>query len=111
MRPSLDKLYQVSNLYLHNVIITVIKKQRATFSAEDFSNIQLVGKDFTNMIPKVLWWLQVEFTPIRQPQLGYKEQTHINPHHIEMASAAMVCFGLDPRNFVRYLAGKYTGQH
>ena len=28
-----------------------------------------------------------------------------------MASAAMVYFGLDPGKFIRYLAGKYTGQH
>jgi hypothetical protein len=39
MRPSLDKLYQVSNLYLHNVIITVIKEHRVSFSAGDLSNI------------------------------------------------------------------------
>jgi hypothetical protein len=57
MRPSLDELYQVSNLYLHNVIITVIKEHRATFSAEDFSNIRLMSKDFLNMVSKVLHWL------------------------------------------------------
>jgi hypothetical protein len=56
-------------------------------------------------------WLQVDFTPIRQPRIGYKDQTHINPHRIKMASAAMVYFGLDPGNFIRNLAGKYTGQH
>jgi hypothetical protein len=39
MRPSLNKLYRVSDLYLHNVIITVIKEYRVTFSAEDLSNI------------------------------------------------------------------------
>jgi hypothetical protein len=101
----------VSNLYLHNVIITVIKEHRAIFSAEDLSNIQLVSKDFANMVPKVLCWLQVNFTPISQPQLGYKEQTHIDPHCIKMASVAMVYFGLDPGKFVRFLAGEYTGQH
>jgi hypothetical protein len=28
-----------------------------------------------------------------------------------MASAAMIHFGLDPGKFVRFLLGKYTGQH
>jgi hypothetical protein len=28
-----------------------------------------------------------------------------------MASAAMIYFGLDPRNFVRWLGGEYTGHH
>jgi hypothetical protein len=63
------------------------------------------------MVPKVLHWLRVDFTPICQLWLGYKEQTCIDPHHMEMASAAMVYFGLDPRELVRYLARKYTGQH
>jgi hypothetical protein len=29
---------------------------------------------------------------------GYKQHDHIDPHHMEMASAAMIHFGLDPRN-------------
>jgi hypothetical protein len=70
-----------------------------------------VNKDFANILPKVLRWLQVDFTPIHQPRLGYKDQTHIDPHLNKMASAAMVYFGLDPEKFARYLAGKYTGQH
>ncbi len=70
-----------------------------------------MNKDFANIVPKVLHWLRVDFTPKRQPELGYKDQTHINPHCIKMASAAMVYFGLDPGKFDRYLAGEYTGQH
>jgi hypothetical protein len=111
MRPSLKNFYQVSDLYLHNAIITVIKEHRATFSAEDLSNIQLMSKDFTYMVPMVLPWLGVDFTPIRQPRSGYKEQTHIDPHRIKMASAAMVYFGVDPVKFFRHLAGKYTCWH
>jgi hypothetical protein len=111
MRPSLDELYQVSNLYLHNVIITVIKEYSVTFSADDLSTIQLVSKDFANMVPKVLHWMKIDFTPMRKPCLGYKEHNHIGPHRIEMASAAMVHFGLDPGKFIRFLAGKYTDHH
>jgi hypothetical protein len=43
--------------------------------------------------------------------LGYEQQDHIDPHRVEMASAAMVHFGLDPGKFVRYLSGEYTGQY
>ena len=42
------------------------------------------------MVPKVLCWLRVDFTPISQLRLGYKEQTQIDPHCIKMASAAIV---------------------
>jgi hypothetical protein len=46
-----------------------------------------------------------------KPPLGYKEQTCIDPHCIEMASAAMVHFGLDPGKCVRFLVDENTGQH
>jgi hypothetical protein len=110
MRPSLDKWYQVGDLHLYNVITTIIKECRVIFSKEDLSNICLVNKDFANIVPKVLRWLQVNSTPLQDPCLGYKQQDHINPYHVEMASTAMIHFGLDPGKFVRFLSGKYTGQ-
>jgi hypothetical protein len=63
------------------------------------------------MVPKVLCWIKIDFTPMHEPRLGYKEQNHIDPHRIEMASAAMVHFGLDPGKFICFLAGEYTGHH
>jgi hypothetical protein len=71
----------------------------------------LVNKDFANIVPKVLRWLQVDFTPLQDPCLGYEQQDHIDPYCVEMASAAMIHFGLDPGKFVRFLSGKYTGQY
>jgi hypothetical protein len=70
-----------------------------------------VNKDFANIVPKVLHWLQVDFTPLQDPHLGYKQQDHINPYRVEIASAAMIHFGLDPGKFVRFLSGEYTGQY
>jgi hypothetical protein len=111
MRPSLDKWYQVRDLHLYNIIATIIKECRVSFSDEDLSNLCLVNKDFANIVPKVLQWLQVNFTPLQDPCLGYKQQDHINSYHMEMASVAMIHFGLDPGIFVPFLLGKYTGQH
>ncbi len=54
MRPSLDKWYQVGDLHLYNVITTIIKECRVSFSKEDISNLCLVNKDFENIVPKVL---------------------------------------------------------
>ncbi len=70
-----------------------------------------MNKDFANIVPKVLRCLRVEFTPLRDPRLGYKQQDHINPYRVEMASAAMIHFGLDPGKFVCFLSGQYTIQH
>ncbi len=64
MRPSLNKWYQVGDLHLYNVIATIIKDCRDIFLKEDLSILCLVNKDFTNIVPKVLRWLRVNFTPL-----------------------------------------------
>ncbi len=96
---------------MYNIITTIIKECRVTFSKEDISNPRLVNKDFANIVPKVLHWLRVNFTPLGDPRLGYEQQDHINPYRMEMASAAMIYFGLDPGKFVCFLLGKYTRQY
>ncbi len=111
MRRSLDKWYQVGDLHLYTVITTIIKECRVIFLKEDIFNLCLVNKDFANIVPKVLYWLRVYFTPLQDPCLGYEQQDHINPYCVEMDSAAMIHFGLDPGKFIRFLLGKYTGQY
>ncbi len=96
---------------MYNIIPTIIKECRVSFLKEDISNLCLVNKDFANIVPKVLRWLQVDFTPLQDPHLGYEQQDHINPYHVEVASAAMIHFGLDPGKFVHFLSGEYTGQY
>ncbi len=111
MRPSLNKLYQVGDLHLYNVITTINKECSVSFLKEDISNLCLVNKDFANIVPKVLRLLQVDFIPLQDPRLGYKQQDQIDPYCVEMASMAMIHFGLDPGKFGRFLSGEYSGQH
>jgi hypothetical protein len=106
MRPSLHKWYQVGDLHLYNVITTIIKECRVIFLKEDLSNLCLVNKDFANIFPKVLHWLRVNFTPLQDSCLGYKQQDHINPYCVEIASTAMIHFGLVPGKCVCFLLGK-----
>jgi hypothetical protein len=96
MRPSLDKWYQVGDLHLYNVLTTIIKECRVIFSKEDLSNLCLVNKNLAKIVLKVIRWLQVGFTPLQDPHLGYKQQDHLNLYRVEMASMAMIHFGLDP---------------
>jgi hypothetical protein len=70
MRPSLNKRYQVGDLHLYNVITSIIKECSVSFLSEDLSNLCLANKDFTNIVSKVLHWLQVDFTSLRDPCLG-----------------------------------------
>jgi hypothetical protein len=111
MRPNHNKWRQVGDLHLYNVITTIIKECRVSFLKKDLSNLCLVNKYFANIVPKVLYWLRVDFAPLQDPCLGYEQQDCINPYCMEMASAAMIHFGLDPGKCVRFLSGKYTSQH
>jgi hypothetical protein len=101
----------VGDLHLYNIITSIIKECRVSFLKEDISNLGLVNKDFVKIVPKVLRCLQVDFTPLQDLCLGYEQQDHINPYCVEMASAAMIHFGLDPGKFVRFLSSKYSGQY
>jgi hypothetical protein len=111
MRPSKDKFYQVDVLELHSVIATILKEFRVEFMAQDLHNLCLVCKDFASLVPKITRWLTVDFSLLCKPWYNYEQQEQIDPHCIEMASAAMVHFGLDPRKFVRWMGGEYTGYH
>ncbi len=63
------------------------------------------------MIPKIIRWLKIDFSLLRKPRYNYEKQERIDPHRGEMASAAMVHFGLNPGKFVQWLGGEYTGYH
>jgi hypothetical protein len=107
MRPSLKKWYQVGDLHLYNVVATIIKKRRVSFLNQDLSNLCLANKDFANIVPNLLCWLRVNVTPLQDPCLGFEQQDHIDPYCVEMASAAMIHFGLDPDKFVHFFGQIY----
>jgi hypothetical protein len=111
MRPSKDKYYPVDTLELHCVIATLLKGFQQEFTTQDLHNLRLMCKTFASMIPKIIRWLKVDFSPLCKPRYNYEQQERINPHRIKMASAAMIYFGLNPGKFVRWLGGKYTGHH
>ncbi len=96
---------------MYNVITTIIKECLPSFTNQDLFNLRLVNKDFANIISKACRWLRLDFNPLREPHYFYKNQECIDPHHVEMASAAMVHFGLDPGKFVHWLSGEYPGHH
>ncbi len=53
----------------------------------------------------------MDFSLLCKPWYNYEQQEQINLHRIEMASAAMVRFGLDPGKFVQWIGGEYTRYH
>jgi hypothetical protein len=97
-------------LKIYNVI-TIVIREYAAFSKNELLNIRLLNTSFAKMIPKLQQWLQIDCSSLREPQLNYKSQMQIDPHRVCMANAAMAHFGLDTGRFVRWMGGKYTGQH
>jgi len=111
MRPSNDKSYSVREITLYNVITIVINNSKCLLEDQDIVSIQLVNKDFSTFIPKIIRWMNVDFTSLKQLRIGYESQEVIDPHRVEMANALMVHCGLDPGKAVRYLGSEYTGEN
>jgi hypothetical protein len=95
MKPSTNKYYQVKDLTIYN-IITIVIREYMTFSKDELSSINLLNTNFTEMIPKLQQWLQIELSLLHKPQLNHESQTKIDPHRVSMANAAMAHFGHDP---------------
>jgi hypothetical protein len=110
MKPSTNKYYQVKELTICNVI-TIVIQEYVAFSKNEPLNIRLLNTNFAKMIPKLQRWLQIDFSTLHEPRLSYESQMQIDPHQVCMANSAMAHFGLDQGRFVRWMGGKYTGQH
>jgi len=111
MKPRRSIYYRVEELTLYNVITTVLKEYLGSFTPEDQLHLSCVNKDFATMIPNTKRWLSLDFSSLRDPIPDYELQTTISQHRVDMASAAMVHFGLDIGRFVRWLGGEYTNEH
>jgi hypothetical protein len=107
MKPSLSKWYQVSKVLILNVIMTVIKEHLLLPSI--LKKLCLLNKTSSTMIPKVLKWVPIDFHPLQEHWYNYEQQDHIDTSRVEIASAAMIHFGLDPGKFVCFLGGDHTG--
>lgn len=109
MRPELGKGYRVEDLNIHHVLAIVLKEQFTSFLPTDMAALHLVDKTFSEALPKIIRWLSIDFSSLREPRLDYETQVSIDPHRVEMANAAMLHFGLEPGNFVRWMGGEYIG--
>jgi hypothetical protein len=110
MKPSIKKYYRVEELTIYNVVTTVIKELWDSFGPTNLLHLSCANKDFSIMIKNTVRWLRIDFSSLRDPRYDYEQQTKICPHRVDMASAAMVHFGLDPGKLVRWLGGEYIGE-
>lgn len=111
MRPSLNKQYRVDNLSFQHVLAIILKEQHSSFSEQDICALKAANTEFLQFVPAILRWLLVDFSSLSQPRYNYEDQTQVDNQRVEMASAAMIHFGLHPGKLVRYLGGEYTGSN
>ena len=88
----------------------MVREPHISLTTRDLSNLRVINKDLSIMIPKIMHWLRIDFSPLRLLRRDFELQMSIDQHRVTMASAAMIFFGLDPRKFVRWMAGEYTGR-
>ena len=108
MKPSLKGQYRVEDLCFHNVVITLIKE--GWFNREELNSLLKVNTIYRSMVPEVLRLLTIDFRPLRLPRTGYEDQTELDPHRIDMASAAMIHYDSHPGKVIRFINGELTGE-
>ena len=52
----------------------------------------------------------LDFSKLKEPRIGYAEQTEIQPWRVDMATAAMIHYSLHPGMMIRYVKGEYIGE-
>ena len=53
----------------------------------------------------------VDFTRLKEPRIGYAEQTEIDPIRVDMATACAIHYSLHPGMVIRYIKGEYVGEN
>ena len=111
MKPSLNHQYRVSDLCLDNVIVELIKSPDSFLTNEDVMNLSEVNSLYQEMIHDVINLRTIDFTRLKEPRIGYVEQTAINPIRVDMATACAIHYSLHPGMVIRYFKGEYVEEN
>ncbi len=79
MKPSLNHQYRVLDLCLDNVIVKLIKSSGSFPTNEDIMSLSEVNSLYQEMTHDVTNLRMIDFTRLREPRIGYAEQTEIDP--------------------------------
>jgi hypothetical protein len=119
MHPSRNLQYQVTRLWLEDIIVAILKanfpQKMELKSLEELPGTHSrswTGSSllYNEMISDLLRLENLEFSPLKAPKLDYANQQHISPHRIDLAMAGLIHYGMHLGMLLRYLKGKYTGE-
>ena len=82
MKPSMNHQYRVKDLKLDHVIIELIKSSKSFLTDEDIMNLSEVDSLYREMISDVAELKNLDFCTLREPRLGYAEQTEIQSSRV-----------------------------
>ena len=106
MKPSLNHQYEVSDLCLDNVIVELTKSFESFLTNEDVMNLSEVNSLYQEMIHNIIDLRAMDLTRLREPRIGYAEQTSIDPNRVDTATACAIHYSLHPGMVIKYLKGK-----
>ena len=75
MKPSLNHQYRVKDLRLDHVIVELLKSSKSFLADEDITNLSEVNSLYREMIGEIAKLKKLDFCTLREPRLGYAEQT------------------------------------
>ena len=75
----------------------------------ELSTLASLDVEYALMLHDVHRLVEIDFSPLRDQRLGYKEKTLISRERVKMMAACTVYYGLYFRIVTRYLGGEYTG--
>ena len=110
MKPSLNHQYRVDDLVLQNVIVILLRESNGFLSPIDIKNLSVVNRLYNEVTRDVHLFRNLDFSPLLEPRIGYADQQAILQARVNMATAAMIHYGLHPGMLIRYLKGEYVGE-
>jgi hypothetical protein len=111
MKPSLNHQYMVSDVVLDNVIIKLLKHSKSFLTNEDVANLSKINGMYQEMVNDVTRLRTLDFSQLREPRIGYADQTAIQQSRVNMATACAIHYTLHPGMVIRYAKGEYVGEN
>ena len=110
MKPSLNHQYQVEDLVLQNVIVISLQESDGFLLPIKIKNHSVVNHLYNKVTRDVCLLQNLNFLPLCKPCIGYANQQAISQDQINMATAALIHYGLHLGMLIRYSKGEYIGE-
>ncbi len=87
-----------------------IKNYELYLSSEDLDNLKQVNASYSSMILDVKHLRHLNFSLLMKPRLNYSTQECISQDSVNLATACLIHYGLNPGMMTGYLKGEYVGK-